>query len=66
MEKNTKTHITIHYYAELRLENNQEGNTWFSTATASPDIQVHCDREVWVALGKPDNIIITIEPNSES
>lgn len=46
----------------LRNENDQEGNTWFSTATDKPDIQLTCDREVWVALGSPEKIVVTVEP----
>jgi hypothetical protein len=50
---------------ELRIENWQEGNTWFSRAGIEPDIQLHTDYAVWVALGKPKNIRVTIEPVEE-
>lgn len=47
---------------ELRLENTEEGNTWFSRAGLEPDIQLHVEREVWVGMGRPSNIEVTIEP----
>jgi hypothetical protein len=49
----------------LRTENTQEGNTWFSRTGVEPDIQLHCDREVWITLGKPNHILLTIQPIDE-
>jgi hypothetical protein len=54
--------IAVKYVTELRLENTEVDNTWFSRAGVPPDIQVHTEREVWIALGKPQNIRVTIEP----
>lgn len=52
----------------LRLENDQEDNTWFSNAArdGDPDFQVHVSREVWISLGRPDNIIVTVERGGET
>lgn len=47
----------------LELENDQEGNTWWSNGhpEGPSSIQVHVDRPVYVALGEPRVIKVTIE-----
>lgn len=52
---------------ELRLENDQVGNTWFSNAArdGEPDIQMHMDREVWIALGAPSVIDVSVRRKGE-
>lgn len=45
----------------LQLENNQEGNTWFSTRGAKPDVQLHIDHEFYKAMGEPEEITVEIQ-----
>lgn len=49
--------------ATLRLENDQEDNTWYSNGDrpTEANLQVHMDRELYQALGRFDKIEITIE-----
>ena len=47
----------------LRLENTEEGNTWFSDAhTGESDIQLHVTREVWIAMKRPNFVRVTVDP----
>ncbi len=51
---------------DLGLENDQEGNTWWSNGHPDDNsIQLHVDRPVYVALGSPQKITITIESADE-
>jgi hypothetical protein len=51
---------------ELGLENDQEGNTWWSNGHPDENsIQVHVDRPVYVALGKPDKIMVTLAASND-
>jgi hypothetical protein len=48
----------------LGLENDQEGNTWWSNGHPDENsIQLHVDRPVYVALGSPQKISVTVEPD---
>lgn len=50
----------------LTLENDQDGNTWWSNNSSGTDegdrFQLHVDRSVYVALGSPQKITVTVEP----
>jgi hypothetical protein len=47
---------------ELRLENNEVGNTWFSgTLDNQPDVQLHMPNELYNGLGKPPKLMVTID-----
>lgn len=54
----------------LRNENTQEGNTWFSNALdPGPDageVQLHMPRHLWLSLGQPEYIQVTIDPDPRS
>lgn len=58
--------VNVSFEVVLRFENDQIGNTWFSTAGGSPDVQLHMDREVYVALGSPQQLRVTVTPAVES
>lgn len=50
----------------LRNENDEIDNTWYSNAHRDPDstVQLHITRELYVALGSPPFIRVTIDPDT--
>lgn len=50
---------------DMRLENDQEGNTWFSTALEKPDVQLTMERDLLIAIGRPENIKVIVETKEE-
>lgn len=54
--------MTTKLILELRLENDQVDNTWFSTGSHDDvsDVHVHMSREMYHALGSPQNIMVGI------
>lgn len=52
---------------QLQLENDQEGNTWFSTRGAEPtDLQLHMSRSLFVGIGSPEEIVVTVSREYEA
>lgn len=46
---------------KLRLENDKEDNTWFSTGGQEPvDLQMHMSRSLFLGIGSPEEIVVTI------
>jgi hypothetical protein len=50
----------------LRLENDQEGNTWYSNNDhpQEGELQIHMARDLYLAMGKPTKLKIEIHPTS--
>jgi hypothetical protein len=45
----------------LRFENDEVDNTWFSNAE-EPPFQLHFSRELYIAMGRPQKVKVTVEP----
>ena len=51
----------------MRLENNQEGNTWYSNALEGDgETQLHIPRQLYLGMAKPEYITVTIDKDSEN
>lgn len=55
--------MAVRLEVTLRLENDQQENTWFSTGNheEDSDVHVHMSRNMYLAIGSPQNITVTIE-----